>query len=426
MLSATCTSRTLAWIPARVARAGLAACALLLLPAPAARTQGGAARPDPAPRAPAVVVLSLDGTTPGMLERAGTPALAALARAGAVVAHFEPVFPSNTFPNHVTLMTGVRPEKHGIVNNSFRDPQRGVFDKSNDPSWIQAEPLWSRLAARGIPSASFHWVGSEGPWTSGRGPREWRSFDAETKVSDKLAQILAWLDPETTREPPRLVSCWLPGADRVAHARGPEDPAVAETLRAQDRELAGFVSALEARGAFAWLTLFVVSDHGMARVERNVDLRGALEDAGLEAGVYGAGGFATLHLAAGGDAIPRAQAAARGLGLEAYPRARAPAGWPVANARFGDVVVVAPIGTAISSARSLEGFARGMHGYRSELPEMEALFLARGRGVVPGTRIERARSVDLVPTLLELLGLPPAEELDGRSLARELAGAGRS
>jgi predicted AlkP superfamily pyrophosphatase or phosphodiesterase len=381
------------------------------------RPASGESRPS------AVVMISLDGTTREMLERAGAQALLSLARDGASVARFEPAFPSNTFPNHVTLVTGVLPERHGIVNNSFRDLARGEYDKEADPSWLESEPLWSLLAKHGIASASYHWVGSEGAWTSGRGPREWKKFDTRTPVKKKLEQVLAWLEAPGAPDPIRFVTCYLPGADHVAHKHGPAADQVSETLRAQDAELGRFLSELDRRGWFRSLTLLVVSDHGMAQVERNVDLRGALREAGLRPSVFGASGFATVHVGGARDAIPRAVRAARALGLEAYPRERAPLNWPVANPRFGDVVVVAPIGSAIASSFSKEGFANGMHGYRGDLPEMGALFLARGRGVAAGVTIERARAVDVAPTVLELFGVPVPAGLDGRSLAKRLAGA---
>src|SRR5262245_64877916 len=144
----------------------------LLLPLPPPTPPAAAAGPPDA----TVVMISLDGTTPEAgLENLTT--LREIARRGALAKRLVPVFPTNTFPNHVSLVTGVRPERHGIVNNQFLDPVRGAYDMDGDPTWIEVEPLWSLVEARGIPSASYHWVGSEGHWRSGRVPREWKPFD---------------------------------------------------------------------------------------------------------------------------------------------------------------------------------------------------------------------------------------------------------
>ncbi len=121
-----------------------------------------------APRSAATVILiSLDGARPADLLPTNLPSLVAAGRRGAVMERLIPGSPSNTFPNHVTLVTGVSPARHGLVNNVFADPEKGVFKKRNIPDWIDVEPLWSILAGAGVTSASFYWVGSEGPWRSG-------------------------------------------------------------------------------------------------------------------------------------------------------------------------------------------------------------------------------------------------------------------
>src|SRR5262245_26383413 len=132
-----------------------------------------------------VVLISLDGTTPEVGLR-GLATLREVARRGAMAKRLVPVFPTNTFPNHVTLVTGVHPDRHGIVDNTFRDGERGLYDYDGDPTWIEVEPLWSLLEARGIPTASFHWVGSEGAWRSGRGPRDWKRFDSDVSEREKV------------------------------------------------------------------------------------------------------------------------------------------------------------------------------------------------------------------------------------------------
>lgn len=375
---------------------------------------------------PSVILLSLDGTRPADVDEAPMPAVQALAHRGLRAARMLPVLPSNTFPNHVSLVTGVAPERHGIVNNVFLDPERGLFRYASDPTWIQVEPLWSVAARAGIVSASFHWVGSEGAWRNGLGPRHWRAFDSGTPVREKIDQILAWLALDDPAERPRLVTAWLPGADRAAHHAGPGSEEAREALREQDRELARLVRGLEALGAFESCTLLLVSDHGMARVERRADLRGRLRAQGIQARVLGGGGFASVLLEDERQAAGAARAA-RELGLEAWVRSEAPAELRLGNPRFGDVVVMAPVGTALGRGSSwLGGLAArllgrssslgGSHGHPPEAPEMAALFVAAGRGVPAGARTDMVRAVDVAPTVLELLGVRPPEWMEGRPI----------
>ncbi|NQZ95742.1 MAG: alkaline phosphatase family protein, partial [Myxococcales bacterium] len=138
----------------------LAVCVLTLLMAPAIPASADAGTPS----APTVIMISLDGTTYPQIERADLEWIPKLMRRGATAKRLVPVFPSNTFPNHVSLITGVPPEVHGIVNNAFLDPDRGEYDYDADPTWLEVEPLWAIAARHGVVSASYHWVGSEGAW----------------------------------------------------------------------------------------------------------------------------------------------------------------------------------------------------------------------------------------------------------------------
>lgn len=413
-----------------VTRCALAA-SLLLLAFPAARAAG----PDAAAAAPTVILLSLDGTRPA--DVAELPVFRRIAERGAAADALEPVFPSNTFPNHVTLVTGVEPDRHGIVNNVFRDEARGVYRYDGDPSWLEAEPLWSLLARAGIPSASYHWVGSEGVWRSGYGPRHWERFDARVPAQRKIARLLAWLDLADPAERPRFLTAWLRGADSTGHRYGPGTEESVVALREQDAALADLVAGLETRGLLGSTTLLVVSDHGMARVERTLDLEVALRDAGIRANVIGGGGFSTVRLTRGRGqrtpaerraAVARAVEVAHKLGLEAWPRGEGPAAFPTANPRFGDLVAMAPVGTAIvDGSRALAAPAaaiglglHGAHGHRPDAPEMAGIFFALGRGVDPGMRPGRVRALDVAPTVLGLLGQPQPAGMDGRPIPLQL------
>jgi hypothetical protein len=383
-----------------------------------------AAAPARAETPPTVILISLDGTRPADLEGADLPNFTALRRRGAWASRLTPVFPSNTFPSHVSLVTGVPPDVHGIVNNDFVDPERGEFHKAADPSWLLAEPLWSIAGQHGVVSASYFWVGSEGPWTSGRGPLYWKKFDEKVSERTKVEQILAWLSGSEPR--PRLVTAWFRGADRPAHRAGIATPGVRRALATQDAAIAQLVAGLDAKGAFSHTTLLIVSDHGMAPVQRHVDLAAALRKAGVKGELIGAGGMATLVFAKDrpAEVVERALAVARGLGLSAWPREQTPRELRARNPRFGDVVVVAPVGVAIQSW--LTPRMNGSHGYPPQEPAMGALLLAVGRGAPAGAQLGELRSLDVAPTVLRLLGLPVPDTMEGQPIARlvpETAGA---
>ncbi len=370
---------------------------------------------------PTVILISLDGTRPADVRADRLPSLVALGREGAS-GELIPVNPSNTFPNHVSLATGVRPDVHRLVNNTFLDPDRGLFKRKSPETWIEAEPIWSVAEREGLRAASFYWVGSEGGWTGGPGPSFWKKFSSRTLERAKVDQILDWLDEPDASRRPRLVTAWFHGADHEGHEHGPESTAVTKALIPQDRQIARLVSGLEARGLFASTTLIFVSDHGMTTARRRVDLGEALREAGIRARVLGIGGFASVYIeqsAAPRSVFDRSVAVARAKGLEAFARSEAPSDWHVDDVRFGDVVVRAPIGTAIVTSRtSIDGF----HGYDPEAPEMAAMLVARGRGVGAGSRVGRVSNLAVAPTVLALLGLAAPAGMQARPIEALLRG----
>jgi hypothetical protein len=367
-----------------------------------------------------VIVISLDGVRPADLDDPDLPTFRRLMKRGAVARRMLPVFPTNTFPNHVTLVTGVAPETHGIVNNTFFDRERGLFRKENDPTWIEVEPIWAIAARHGVVSASYHWVGSQGPWRNGAGARHWEPFSIRTSETEKVERFIAWLDIEDDAERPRLITSWFRGADGAGHKYGPGSSQTRELLRSQDRALAALVAGIEARGGFDAVTLLLVSDHGMVPVERHVDLAREFRQAGLDARVLGGGGVALVSLAGGASSYEEAATLVASLGL----RARRPGavaaggGHGLANPRFGDLVATAPVGTAISSGSTL----RGSHGYPPEEPAMGGILIAVGASIPAGTRLGEVRALDVAPTVLSWLGIDPPEWMEGRPIAQLVAG----
>jgi hypothetical protein len=376
----------------------------------------------PEARLPTVVLISMDGTRPDDVTLEALPSLVELGKAGLRAAGLIPVDPSNTFPSHVSLATGVRPDEHRLVNNLFIDPIRGRFSRDAPHTWIESEPIWSIAERHGIPAASFHWVGSEGPWQGGPGPSQSKKFSSRTREKTKVTQILEWLDIEDPARRPRLITSWFHGADHAGHVSGPGASAVAKSLAPQNEQIERLVRELEKRNLFESTTLIFVSDHGMAKATKRLNLGRKLRRAGLRLSLLGIGGFA-IGVFKDGRKTPadlvRAVEIAREAGAEAWVRTEAPEDWHVADPRFGDFVVRVPIGTAIVGALTpIDAF----HGYLSSEPEMAGILIARGRGVGAGVRLGRVSSLAIAPTVLRLLDLPIPPQMKESPIAEMIQG----
>ncbi|MFQ5513260.1 MAG: alkaline phosphatase family protein [Myxococcota bacterium] len=366
-----------------------------------------------------MILLSWDGTRHDYPDRARLPGLERMEREGARARGLRPIFPANTFPNHAALATGAYAERHGIVGNRFRDRERGVYRRESDASWLEAEPVWVTAERQGVRAAVFYWVGSETAWHGTAASYVKAPFDGSVPESAKVEQILAWLDlPEDAR--PRLILSWWHGADAVGHRKGPGDSAVVRQLERQDRALQRLLAGLDARGLWTETTLIVTSDHGMARADERLDVRGALARAGLGAELYPGGGMAYVWL---DQPERRSEALAVLATLEpvrAWPSDQIPRELHAVHPlRSGDLTLMTrpPYSFYPPSLTSrLRGLVGG-HGYAPDLPEMSAIFYALGRGVKPGHRLGEVRAVDVAPTVTRLLGINPPRHVQGKPLA---------
>jgi predicted AlkP superfamily pyrophosphatase or phosphodiesterase len=361
---------------------------------------------------PVVIVLSWDGTRHDYPERVRTPGLARMQREGARAERLVPVFPSSTFPNHVSLATGTYADRHGIIDNRFTDRQGRTFDYSNDASWIEAEPLWIAAERQGVRAAVYFWVGSETDWR-GRGATYRKApFDASIGEAAKVDQILAWLDLPAEQRP-GLIMAWWHGCDHVGHEEGPNSPNVAAQLVAQDAQLERLLAGLDERKAWDHTTLLIASDHGMTEVRGAVDAEGSLAKAGIGARVALAGGEAQVYLQDPAQRDAALAALAKTEGLAAYTAESLPPSYrSYFPGRSGELTVVAAPPRVLSRTSR----ARGGHGYDPELPEMGAIFFALGRGVPKAARLGRVRAIDVAPTAAALLAIDPPAQSEGKAL----------
>lgn len=376
---------------------------------------------------PTVVVLSWDGVRHDYPDRTALPALARMARDGVRAARLVPPFPSSTFPSHVTLATGARVDRHGIVANAFRDRERGTFVYSNDASWIRSEPLWCAAERQGVRSAVFFWVGSETPWNGVAATYRKAPFDAAIGEDEKVRQLLAWLDlPDAER--PRLLMSWWHGADAPGHRDGPDAPSVTAAMAQQDAALGRLLAGIDARGLWDAVTLIVVSDHGMTTIDAAVDARAVLADAGIAAEVWNSEAVASVWLTDPSRRDAALRVLGRVDGVTTYPADGLPPDWHYdVPDRIGDVVAVVEPPRLFAAHGLWDRLVRrfslwlgrhqGGHGYDPRRPDMQGIFFALGRGVHAGTQLGEVSALDVAPTVAALLGIAPPREAEGRALS---------
>jgi predicted AlkP superfamily pyrophosphatase or phosphodiesterase len=408
----------------------LAGCAFPYPPPALAPASSPAAAPLTAARVtearpPVTILVSIDGVRPDYLDRGATPHLHRLKALG-VSAAMRPSFPSVTFPNHWTLVTGLRPDRTGIVGNRMEDPRRPgeTFTmQSDDPFWWnEAEPIWVTAEKAGIRSATMFWpganvavggtmeAGGHRTVTGGVRPRDWQQYNEALTGEQRVAAVIDWLRrPAAIR--PRLITLYFDTVDTAGHSFGPDDPRTIEAVAAVDAQIGALIDGLATLAQPA--NLVVVADHGMAATSssRTVALADLADPADLRA--IDTGSFATIvPLPGREDAVARALLR-RHRHVECWRKEAVPARFHYGrHLRVAPFVCLAETGWLIVKSPPAAPFAGGAHGYDPADRAMRALFLASGPAFAAGRRVGEFDNVDIAPLLRRLIGLPQTD-LDG-------------
>lgn len=403
-------------MPLPLVRSAWLAVALLLTAGCASRTPLESSAP---PAEPATLLLiSLDGVRAEYLQRGITPNLQRIARDGVRAEWMNPSYPSLTFPNHYTLVTGLRPDHHGIINNTMTDEHLGGFALSNrqavgDARWWSGEPIWVGAEKAGLRTATMFWPGSEAA-VQGVRPSQWFEFDKAFAIDKRVDQVLAWLDRPAT-ERPRLITLYFEHVDTAGHDDGPDSRNVEATLKAVDAAVGRLLDGIDQQGERGRVNLIVVSDHGMAATSpaRAIVVEDLVPPEDAQAITTGqVAGFAPLPGRAG---IAARRLLGRHGHAECWRKQDLPARWHYgSHPRIPAIICQADEGWLIVKRESLEKWRKngwqggGSHGYDPALASMHAIFLARGPAFRSGLRIAAFDNVDVYPLLARLIGIAPA------------------
>lgn len=406
-----------------------------------------------------VILISIDGlpgryvTSPDRFDLK-VPTLRQLKLNGAFAEGVESVYPSQTYPAHTSLVTGVPPAKHGIyMNVRFQDPASTAPDQWYwDSGDILVPALWNACRSAGLNVASVWWPVTKGAQADWVVPEYWQgnsfppslselaqvstpglieeyvkrtSGDIRSPMNDDVAAgIASFLIRE---KKPHLLLLHLAGFDKQSHEHGLDSKESRSALEAIDSLLARIVGSAQEAGIAGNTTFVIVSDHGFLPVQKVFNPYVALAQAKLvtvsggkitdwKAALWRSSGSAAIVLRDPEDK-PAAAAITRlfdrlleladspvrrvytreELGkLNANPKAflmfDAAAGYTIGSAVDGKMVTPA--------ARTL-----AQHGYSPSLPGMLATLILNGRGVRAGSRVSYTRIVNVAPTVATLLGI---------------------
>lgn len=408
-----------------------------------------------------VLMISIDGLRPADITDAAhrglkVPNLSAFLKDGAYASGVRNALPTVTYPNHTTLITGVAPAVHGISNNTTFDPLDknfgGWYWYSSD---IKVPTLWDVVHANHQIVASVGWPVSVGnPSIEYDVPEYWRAQtldDLKLITALSTPGLIAALEKDTgiplaaaaneeasgdmvrakyaadiiAHEHPQFMTVHLASVDHNQHGFGPGSPEAHAAIEANDTAVGLLVAA--ARAAEPDIDIVIVSDHGFASVDKEVNLASAFADAGLitldpathkiaswQAMPWGAGGSAIIMLAHPDDQAVKDKVAALLAKLAADPasgvgqvidKAGIEARGGAKEASFWvDFKIGYYAGHALSGPLVTPASLKGTHGYFPEHPEMRATFMIDGPGIAKKA-LGEIDMRDIAPTLAKVLGV---------------------
>jgi predicted AlkP superfamily pyrophosphatase or phosphodiesterase len=373
----------------------------------------------PPARPPLLVLVSIDGFRPDYLNRGITPVLSRLAREGVLAPQgMQPSFPSLTFPNHYTLVTGLTPGRHGVVANTMLDPTLpGITFKNSDHQtagdrrwWDDATPIWVSAQRQGLRASTMFWPGTEAD-IQGVRPADWQPYSKDFKTQQRVDKVLSWLDRPAAQRPD-LVTLYFDIVDTEGHHHGPDGPELNLAVAEVDAALGKLVDGLKARGLWATTNLVLVADHGMAPIsvsQRLVVTDDIVDVANLDK-VDDWGPLIRLEPLPGKDAQVRQALLAPHPHVQCWAKADLPARFDYSqHRRVPPYLCLAETGWVMATRERLARKITdvGAHGFDPADPQMAALFIAEGPAFKPGTQLSKFTNVDVYPLLARLLGIRP-------------------
>ena len=369
---------------------------------------------------PYVVMISLDGFRHDYVEKHQAKRIGEIAKNGVRAEKMIPAYPSNTFPNHISLITGLLPVNHGIVNNAFYDKSRPAGDSYarysmgkgyGDSTWLSGMPFWNLVEFNGIKAATYFWPESDAR-INGNLPSYHFHYSKYADYQNRVNQIVEWLSlPEVSR--PHFIAGYFSLTDTIGHKYGPNARETYEAVQRMDGLIGQLYDRLQKLSVP--VNLVIVSDHGMAEIndDAKIDVTKlgipddfVVEIRGAQTLIYGKPDTTKKQI----DAL-KSQLANKADGRYTVMSGsrRDEVSMPVTS-RTGDIMLELLPPAYFVGAKAHDG--HGAHGFDNTLDDMGATFIAAGPAFKKGMTLPPMKNLEVFPGLAKVMKLeyvPPTD-----------------
>jgi len=370
---------------------------------------------------PTVILISLDGFRHDYLDKYQPKTLNELARKGVRAKWLIPVFPTKTFPNHYTIATGLYPEHHGIIeNNIFDFDTIFTLDKRpevQNPRWWLGEPIWVTAGKQNQIAASYFFPGTETDLQDLR-PTFFKEYNGKAPNALRVDKILAWLDLPIEKRP-TMLTLYFSDVDDAGHEFSPEAEETRYAVLEVDDNIKRLVDGLKTRKIFEQVNLIIVSDHGMATVDRNNSVfLDDIFDFDKTERILWTGEIVQIFPKANEETNIIKTLQSQIKHATCWLKSEIPERFHYrASPRIAPIICSAEEGWVLTNHKrfgewrerdELKGL-RGAHGYDNQLETMRATFIAHGAAFKRGALVEPFENIHIYNLMCKILGLTPAK-----------------
>jgi alkaline phosphatase D len=364
-----------------------------------------------------VVMLSMDGFRWDYTDKVPTPNFDRIAAKGVKAKSLKASFPTKTFPNHYSMATGMVPDHHGIVLNSFYDEETDryyeLFNREavEDGSFYDGEPIWNTAERQGVISGSYFWVGSEAD-INGIRPTYWKKYDHDFPYKQRIDSVISWLNkPEEIR--PQLVLWYFDEPDHIGHVGGPDSPELESKIIELDSLLGYFLNEVEKLPFHDQVNVIVTSDHGMCAISN--DRKVVLEEQIKSEWIAEIQGYnPNFNIKAKESFLDSLYLNLVNVeGITTWKTGELPARLSYGtNPRTMDLVVVADSSWSVVKSAD-KNVGKGAHGFDNDNKDMHTIFYAYGPAFKSAYISPTFNNIDIYPLICKILELEPAP-VDGK------------
>ncbi|XP_051909216.1 ectonucleotide pyrophosphatase/phosphodiesterase family member 1 [Hippocampus zosterae] len=371
-----------------------------------------------------LILVSLDGFRAKYLKDHSShiPVISKLRALGTSASHMRPVYPTKTFPNHYSIVTGLYPESHGIVDNKMYDVTQNIFyslktEEKYNPRWYQGEPIWITAMRNKLKTGTFFWPGSDVA-INGSFPDFYKVYDRSTSFETRVSTLLEWLDLAQGKRPD-FYTLYLDEPDSSGHRYGPESSQLIDALKNVDRIMGMLLDGLTQRDLLHCVNLIIISDHGMeeATCERAAFVSSYQNDTDDFAVIQGAAArirpkrlpddFFSFDYE---GLVKNMSCRTPEQPMRPYLKENLPKRLHFANnlrIERGHLYMREGWQAALNR-KEVKYCSGGFHGSDNIFANMQAIFIGYGPGFKSDTSVPPFDNIEVYNLMCDLLGIPPA------------------